>query len=92
MQVVIRLVSAFPDLSFSADDTVAEGDKVVIGYAQRGTHKGTFMGIPATGKQIVDTGMEMHRVAGGKVVETWMFPDGIWMARLGAIPSPAPKK
>jgi steroid delta-isomerase-like uncharacterized protein len=91
MQIVISLVSAFPDLSFSIDDIVGEGDKVAIRYTQKGTHKGTFMGIPATGKQIVEHGMEMHRIVGGKVVETWMFPAGTWMTQLGVVPSSTKK-
>jgi predicted ester cyclase len=92
VEVVEGFVSAFPDLSFSIDDIVAEGDKVVIRYTQNGTHKGPYMGVPPTGRQLVERGMEMHRIVAGKIVETWMFPDGSWMTQLRAVPDSASKK
>ena len=62
IESVVMSVPAMPDLNYSADDMLAEGDKVVTRYTARGTHKGTFMGIPATGKQIVVKGVEINRI------------------------------
>jgi steroid delta-isomerase-like uncharacterized protein len=93
IQNVLMLMPAMPDLKYREEDMIAEGDKVVTRYTARFTHKGTFMGIPPSGKQIVAKGVEIHRIKDGKVVETWDFMDylGI-MTQLGAIPGTSPKK
>lgn len=81
-------VSAFPDVNYSIDDILAEGDKTVIRFTMQATHKGTFMGIPATGKQIVVKGVEINKIKGGKIVETWDFLDSLgMMQQLGVIPT-----
>jgi predicted ester cyclase len=72
---------------------IAEGDKVVTRYTARFTHKGAFMGIPPTGKQIVARGVEINRIKDGKIVETWDFMDYLGvMTQLGVIPGASPKK
>lgn len=84
--------AAFPDLKFSIDDMVAEGDKVVTRYTMQGTHKGPWRGIPPTGKQVVIKGVSIDKIVGGKVVESWDFPDSMgMMTQLGVIPGAAPK-
>jgi len=61
----------FPDFRFTIEDMIAEGDKVVVRWTARGTHQGAFRGIPPTGKQVTITGVEIHCVVGGKIVEGW---------------------
>ena len=79
--------SAFPDLYVKADDLIAEGDKVVKVWTANCTNTGDFMGIPATGKQIVVTGMEVFRIADGKIAENWVIMDNLGMLQqLGVIP------
>jgi len=56
---------SFPDLHFTIEDMIAEGEKVVYRYSVRGTHQKDFMGIHATGKQISFTGIHICRVAEG---------------------------
>src|SRR5713101_3260858 len=56
---------------FTIEEMIAEGDKVVVRWTARGTHQGAFRGIPPTGKQVTITGVEIHRVVGGKIVEGW---------------------
>jgi len=83
--------AAFPDLTVTVDDMVAEGDKVTKVWTARSTHKGAFMGIPPTGKRIVVKGIYVYRVAGGKFVENWSVMDTLgMMQQLGAIPSMQP--
>lgn len=65
------LRAAFPDLQYTVDLDVAEGDKVVQRVTARGTHQGDFMGIPATGKQVMWTETHILRFADGKIVEHW---------------------
>ena len=79
--------SAFPDLHVTIDDIIAEGDKVVKVWSTNSTNKGDFMGIPATGTQIVVTGMEVFRIADGKIAENWIIMDNLGMLQqLGVIP------
>jgi steroid delta-isomerase-like uncharacterized protein len=79
--------AAFPDGQVVIDDLIAEGDKVVKRRTSRGTHKGEFAGIPATGNQIIYTGTVTYRLAGGKIVEAWWNYDLFGMLQqLGAIP------
>ena len=87
-----RLVSAFraafPDLKISAEDMIADGDKVAVRAVMRGTHKGEFMGVPATGKKFEIAGIDIIRFAGGKAVEHWGITDNMsMMQQLGAMPS-----
>jgi steroid delta-isomerase-like uncharacterized protein len=83
------LRSAFPDFKATIEDTLAEGDKVVIRMTWSGTHKGEFMGIPATGKRVSIGVIDIIRVAGGKLVEHWGQMDSMGlMQQIGAIPAP----
>jgi steroid delta-isomerase-like uncharacterized protein len=80
---------AFPDLRMDAERVISEGDMVATRFTMRGTHRGAFMGIPPTGKQITVAGMDMMRIAGGKAVEHWGQTDSLGMLQqLGAIPAP----
>lgn len=68
--------TVFPDLKLTVDDMIAEGDKVVVRWTARGTHKGEAhhakMGrIAASGKHVSVSGVTIVRVAGGKIVDTW---------------------
>ena len=84
--------SAFPDMYGTIEDMIAEGDQVVVRGTIRGTNTGdivTPMHIPATGKQVMVSGMTIVRFAGGKGVEVWNLTDtlGIFQ-QLGLIPVP----
>ncbi len=88
-QLVTMYFTAFPDLHITIEDQVAEGDKVVTRYTARGTHQGSFMGIPPTGKQGVVTGIGIDRFANGKLVEDWINNDDLGLLQqLGIIPAP----
>jgi steroid delta-isomerase-like uncharacterized protein len=80
---------AFPDQHITLDDIVAEGDKVVTRYLLAGTHKGKYMGIPATSKKVTISVIEIDRVARGKIIEEWVKYDTLgFMQQLGVIPRP----
>jgi len=79
--------AAFPDTRITIEDEVAEGDKVVIRWTIRGTHKGEYMGIAPTGKQVTMTGISVYRIEKGKIVEDWSNSDMLgMMQQLGAVP------
>jgi steroid delta-isomerase-like uncharacterized protein len=83
-------LAAFPDLHFTFEDYIAEGDQVVVRWTTSGTQKGELMGIPPSGKQISVSGMEIYRFEGGKIVEHWLESDMLGLLQqLGAIPAPA---
>jgi steroid delta-isomerase-like uncharacterized protein len=81
--------AAFPDLRVSLEDLIADESKVVARWTMYGTHQGEFLGMPATGRKIEITGMDMWRVAGGKLAEHWDQLDNLgMMQQLGMIPTP----
>jgi predicted ester cyclase len=82
------LLTAFPDFQYTLDFTVAEGDLVTQRVTGRGTMKGDFMGMPATGKHAEWTETHMSRFAGGKLVEHWANIDHVgMMQQLGLMPA-----
>jgi steroid delta-isomerase-like uncharacterized protein len=88
-QFLSMYLTASPDLYFTIEDQVAEGDKVVTRYTARGTHLGPFMGIPPTGKHVIVTGIGIIRVANGKIVEEWANGDNLGLLQqIGVVPMP----
>jgi steroid delta-isomerase-like uncharacterized protein len=82
-----ELINAFPDMKYGLDDLIAEGDKFMARSTMTGTHKGNFMGIPATGKKVTIWWITIRRVAGGKCVEGWDLLDSLtMMQQLGVMP------
>jgi steroid delta-isomerase-like uncharacterized protein len=66
------VMKAFPDYHTEIEDEFADGDRVVIRWSSRGTHRGEFQGIAPTGKQITVTGITISRFADGKIAESWV--------------------
>lgn len=64
--------SAFPDATFTVEDQVSEGDTVATRWTARGTHRGEFLGIAATGDEVTVSGIEFDRVVGGRIDEAWV--------------------
>ncbi len=81
--------TAFPDLVFSIHEQIAEGDKVASRFEWTGTHKGTFLGVPATGRPVRVWGIVIDRLQAGRIQDTRIIMDifGLMM-QLGAIPPP----
>ena len=87
-QFISDLRTAFPDLRFIINDRFTKEDKVVARWTVHGTHKGEFMGIPPSGKEVTVTGIVIHRFAGDKIQETWEEYDALgMMQQIGVIPS-----
>ena len=63
------LWKGFPDLSFTIEEVVAEGDKLTTRFSFTGTHQGEFMGIPATGNRVEVSGLIISLIKNGKFVE-----------------------
>ena len=87
-QFVSHYLNAFPDLHYTIEDLVADGNTVVIRWIATGTHQGDLPGITRTGRQISVTGMTIARVRDGKFVESWGNWDALGlMQQLGVLPS-----
>jgi steroid delta-isomerase-like uncharacterized protein len=88
-QFAAMMRSAFPDLHLTIEDTVAEGDKVVMRSTWGGTHQADFMGIPATGRRVTVSQIDITRCADGRMVEHWGQFDALGlMQQLGGVPPP----
>jgi len=84
-----EVFNAFPDVHFTIDDMVAEGDKVAVRWTMTGTHKGEFMGRPPTNKKVTGWGITIDRIVGGKYVESWVRYDNLGlMQQLGLVHTP----
>lgn len=83
----IMFRTAFPDFRITIEDMIAKGDKVVVRYLCSGTHQGTFLGVPPTGKKAKWAGIDIYVIAGGKFVGAWGYDDLLGlMQQLGAFP------
>jgi steroid delta-isomerase-like uncharacterized protein len=78
----------FPDIVFSILEQIAEGDKVASRFEWTGTHKGEFLGIPATGRPVKVWGIVIDRLEDGRIRDTRIIMDTLGlMIQLGALPS-----
>ena len=84
-----HLIAAFPDIHYTLEDVIAEGDRVVVRFTVTATHQGVFAGIPATGKAVSMAGIIIHRIQDGKIIEDWVVRDTLGLLQqLGVIPAP----
>jgi predicted ester cyclase len=65
------IFAAFPDVHVTLDCVIAEGDFVAERHTARATHKGEFMGVPATGRSIYWTENHFYRLENGRILELW---------------------
>jgi predicted ester cyclase len=87
-QANAALRAAFADTVHHIEDQIAEGDKVVTRLRTRARFTGEILGLPPNGNVVELTGISIHRVAGGKLVEHWAnFDSFSFMQQLGAVPA-----
>lgn len=85
------ILDGFPDIGFTADVIVTEGDHAAVRWTGSGTHEAEFLGIAPTGNAVVFTGINVYRLACGQIVEGWSEPDSLGLMRqLGVIPEVQP--
>lgn len=70
-QFIAGYRAAFPDASFTIEDTLVDGNKVMVRWTATGTHEGEMRGIAPTGQNVTVTGMFLARLADGMIVESW---------------------
>ena len=81
--------AAFPDFRAHIDDIFAAEDRVAVRVTLRGTHRGDFQGIPATGREVAFMSLEHYQVQGGLLVEEWISSDLTTLMRQLSEPEPA---
>lgn len=81
------LRAGFPDIRFTIEDVIAQGDRVAVRWTWHATHTGTFNGLAPTGKALTNTGMAVYRLAHGKVIQSWVETDRLGaLQQLGVVP------
>ena len=90
-QFFAMMLEAFDGLRIDVDAIYAEGDTAIARMTSRGNHTGEFMGIPASGRDVAVSVIDIIRFADGKGVEHWGIFDGAsMMQQMGAMPAEAP--
>lgn len=88
-EIIAQLRTAFPDMHWVVDEMLAEGAKVCTRFTWSGTHRGMFLGIPATGRPITVKGVVIDRLEAGKMADSRILMDSLgMMQQLGVLPVP----
>ena len=88
-QILAMFFAAFPDLHWTVEEDAAEGEKLWSRFTWRGTHRGDFLGVPATGNQVEVNGVVIDRIVEGKMVDSRILMNELsLMQQLGVIPPP----
>ena len=83
---VAEWLIGFPDLRFTVEGMIAEGDQVMTRSVMHGTHTGTWMGIAPTGKGVSIRMMVVQRILHGKIAEDWVLVEALgFFQQLGLI-------
>ena len=87
LEIVHMMRSGFPDIQWTLDDMVAENDQIAARFTMRGTHRGTFFGVPPTEKTIEVRAMNFYRFSDKQIIEEFGQPDLLGlMQQIGAVP------
>ncbi|CAN7208754.1 ester cyclase [Phyllobacterium sp. LjRoot231] len=87
LQIIAMMRSGFPDIQWTLEETITEGDDVAARFTMRGTHQGNFFGVPPTGMAIVVQAMNFYRWSDGKIVAERGQPDLLGLLQqIGAAP------
>lgn len=85
-KAVATLAQGFPDVRFTVEELIAEGDRVVVRWTWRGTHTGLFRGLAPTQQQVVNDGVVIYRARDGRLVHGWTINDRLGLLQaLGAV-------
>jgi len=87
--VLRGLRTAFPDIHWTTEEQIAQADKVITRFEWTGTHRGEFLGVPATGRPVKVWGMVIDRFEEGRIKDTRILMDALgMMMQLGVVPPP----
>jgi len=87
LSIIGMMRSGFPDIQWTLEDMVAEKEKVAARYIMRGTHQGSFFGVPSTGKSIQVQAINFYRLTNNQIIEEFGQPDMLGLLQqIGAAP------
>lgn len=87
---VANWIASFPDLHFSIEQILSEGDRVATQLLMECTHQGAWLGIPASGKKLQIRMFTVHRISRGKIIEDWVLVESLgFFQQLGVVPDTA---
>ena len=78
---VRQMLTAFPDLRITVQDTITQDNRIAVRLSFEGTHTGPFQGIPATHRPVSFTSIEIYRIAPPLIAEEWVSPDMLTLMR-----------
>ena len=88
LAIIGMMRGGFPDIQWTLEEMIAENESVAARFTMRGTHRGTFFGVPPTGKSITVQAMNFYRFDDGKIVGEHGQPDMLGLLQqIGAIPA-----
>jgi steroid delta-isomerase-like uncharacterized protein len=88
--VLQGMKAAFPDMHWKIEEQISEGDRVVSRFIWTGTHRGSFLGIPPTGRCVSVWGIVVDRLVDSRIKQTRIIMDTLgMMVQMGVIPPPA---
>ena len=86
LMIIAMMRSGFPDIQWTIEDMIKENGKVAVRFTMRGTHRGSFFGVPATDKSIVVQAMNFYRLADDQIIEEFGQPDMLGLlTQIGAV-------
>jgi steroid delta-isomerase-like uncharacterized protein len=87
LEIIGMMRGGFPDIQWTLEEMITEGDMIAARFTMRGTHNGTFFGVPPTGKKIEVQAMNFYHLSGGQIVEERGQPDFLGLLQqIGAVP------
>jgi len=85
---VERFFAGLPDMKFHVDDTISERNKLVVHWTITGTHRGEFLGVPPTNKEVSFSGITINLIGNGKILESTVIWDGLGLMKQFGIELP----
>ena len=85
LMIIGMMRGGFPDVQWTLEELISEGDKVAARFTMRGTHQGQFMGVPPTGKQVTIQALNIYHLTNGQIIKEYAQPDVLGLlAQIGA--------
>jgi steroid delta-isomerase-like uncharacterized protein len=89
LEIIGMMREGFPNIRWTLEEMVSEGDKVAARFTMRGTHEGPFFGVPPTGRDIEVQALNLYHLSEGKIAGERGHPDMLGLlGQIGALPEP----
>ncbi len=87
LMIIGMMRAGFPDIQWTLDEQISEGERVEARFTMRGTHRGQFMGLPPTEKTISVQALNIYHLTNGQIIKEYGSPDMLGLlAQIGALP------